>query len=69
MSYFPGLRREIAKIPELSMRNENGSYLSDFEEVEKNIKNLSEKNTQLEEKCNDLLAYLRTNKIEIPNPS
>ena len=119
-----GLRREIAKIPELSMRNENGrrtihfhafrkyfrtilgnacgrdyaealmghgfymdTYyqlpedkkkqmyldaephltLSDFEAVEKNIKNLSEKNTQLEEKFNDLLSYLRTNKIEVTN--
>ncbi len=118
------LRREISKIPELSIRNENGrraihfhafrkyfrtilgnvcgrdyaealmghgfymdTYyqlpdekkkqmyldaephltLSDFETVEKNIKKLSEKNTQLEEKFNDLLQYLRTNKIEIPN--
>jgi len=43
--------------------------LSDFEAVEKNIKNLCEKNTQLEEKFNDRLVYLRTNKIEIPNPS
>ena len=41
--------------------------ISDFETVEKNIKKLSEKNTQLEEKFNDLLAYLRTNKIEVPN--
>jgi len=30
--------------------------LSDFEAVEKNIKKLSEKNSQLEEKFNDLLA-------------
>ncbi|WP_179371563.1 tyrosine-type recombinase/integrase [Nitrosopumilus ureiphilus] len=119
-----GLRREIAKIPELSVRNENGRraihfhafrkyfrtilgnvcgrdyaealmghgfymdtyyqlpeekkkqmYLdaepqltiSDFETVEKNIKMLSAKNTQMEEKFNDLLQYLRTNKIEVPN--
>jgi len=41
--------------------------ISDFETVEKNIKKLSEKNTQLEEKFNDLLQYLRTNKIEVPN--
>jgi len=40
--------------------------LSDFETVEKNIKKLSEKNTQLEEKFNDLLQYLRINKIEVP---
>ena len=41
--------------------------ISDFEAVEKNIKKLSEKNSQLEEKFNDLLQYLRTNKIEVPN--
>ncbi|GEM_PF-3846398 len=41
--------------------------ISDFETVEKNIKILSAKNTQLEEKFNDLLQYLRTNKIEVPN--
>ena len=40
--------------------------ISDFETVEKNIKKLSEKNSQLEEKFNDLLAYLRTNKIDVP---
>ena len=33
----------------------------------KNIKKLSVKNTQLEEKFNDLLQYLRTNSIEIAN--
>ena len=41
--------------------------ISDFETVEKNIKKISEKNSQLEEKFNDLLSYLRTNKIEVPN--
>ncbi|WP_428325942.1 tyrosine-type recombinase/integrase [Nitrosopumilus sp.] len=41
--------------------------ISDFETVEKNIKELSMKNSQLEEKFNDLLDYLKTNKIEIPN--
>ena len=41
--------------------------ISDFETVEKNIKKLSEKNTQLEEKFNDLLQYLKTNSIEVPN--
>jgi len=41
--------------------------ISDFKEVEKNIKKISEKNTQLEEKFNDLLQYLRTNSIEVPN--
>ena len=41
--------------------------ISDFKTVEKNIKILSAKNSQLEEKFNDLLQYLRTNKIEVPN--
>ena len=41
--------------------------ISDFETVEKNIKVLSVKNSQLEKKFNDLLEYLRTNSIEIPN--
>jgi len=40
--------------------------ISDFEAVEKNIKTLSAKNNQLEEKFNDLLQYLRTNSIQIP---
>jgi len=41
--------------------------ISDFKEVEKNLKILSAKNTLLEEKFNDLLAYLRANSIEVPN--
>jgi len=41
--------------------------ISDFVTVEKNIKKLSVKNSQLEEKFDDLLQYLRTNKIEVPN--
>ena len=41
--------------------------ISDFKTVEKNIKILSAKNTQLEEKFNDLLQYLRTNSIEVPH--
>lgn len=118
------LKREIKKIPELSIRNENGRFaihfhafrkyfrtvlgnvcgrdyaealmghgsyidtyyqlpdekkrqmymdaelhltMSDFVAVENNLKKLSEKNSQLEEKFNDLLQYLQTNKINIPN--
>jgi len=41
--------------------------ISDFEQVEKNFKVISAKNSQLEEKFNDLLQYLRTNSIEVPN--
>lgn len=52
---------------EMYLEVESYLTISDFKTVEKNIKNLSEKNTQLEEKFNDLLQYLRTNKIEVPN--
>ena len=41
--------------------------ISDFKAVEKDIKILSAKNIQLEEKFNDLLSYLRTNSIQVPN--
>jgi len=41
--------------------------LSDFKAVEKNLKVLTAKNTHLEEKFNDLLSYLRTKSIEVPN--
>ncbi len=118
-----GLRREIAKIPELSIRNENGrraihfhafrkyfrtilgnvcgrdyaealmghgfymdTYyqlpedkkkqmyldaepeltLSDFKEVEKNIKTLSIKYSELEAKFNDLKVYSMTDSIQVP---
>ena len=117
------LRREIAKIPELSVRNENGrraihfhgfrkyfrtilgnvcgrdyaealmghgfymdTYyqlpdekkkkmfleaetqltISDYESVEKDMKVLDTKYQNLENKVDDLMAYLRTNSIEVP---
>jgi integrase len=41
--------------------------LSDFKAVEKNLKVLSAKNTHLEEKFDDLLQYLRTKSIEVPD--
>lgn len=41
--------------------------ISDFEEVEKNIKVLSVQNSHLEKKFNSLLQYLRTNSIEVSN--
>jgi integrase len=40
--------------------------ISDFEAVEKNFKTLSEKNTQLEIKFEELMEYLRTKSIQIP---
>jgi len=55
------------KKKEMYLEAEPHLTISDFESVEKNIKKLSEKNTQLEEKFNDLLSYLKTSKIEVPN--
>ncbi len=52
---------------EMYLEVESLLTISDFETVEKNIKKISEKNSQLEEKFNGLLQYFRTNKIEIPN--
>jgi len=40
--------------------------LSDFKAVEKNFKALSAKHTQLESKLDDLVNYLQTNSIQIP---
>jgi integrase len=55
------------KKKEMYLEVEPHLTISDFITVEKNIKKISEKNSQLEEKFNDLLHYLRTNSIEIPN--
>lgn len=52
---------------EMYLEAEPHLTLSDFETVEKNIKKLSEKNNQLEEKFNNLLEYLKENKIKLPN--
>jgi predicted nuclease with TOPRIM domain len=52
---------------EMYLEAEPHLTISDFKAVEKNIKALSTKNSQLEEKFNDLLQYLRTNSIEVPN--
>jgi len=41
--------------------------ISDFKAVEKNMKMLSVQNSKLEEKFNDLLQYLRSNSIGVPN--
>ncbi len=40
--------------------------ISDFEKVEKNFKTLSSKYNNLETKVDDLLQYLRTNSIQVP---
>ena len=43
------------------------ALISDFTEVKKNLKTLSGKNFELEEKFNDLIQYLRVNSIAVPN--
>ena len=52
---------------EMYLEAESHLTISDFKAVEKNIKALSAKNSQLEEKFNDLLQYLKTKSIEVPN--
>ena len=48
----------LAKLPHLT--------ISDFKAVEKDMKVLSTKYQNLENKVDDLMAYLRTNSIEVP---
>ena len=52
---------------EMFLQAEPYLTMSDFVAVEKNIKTLSEKNTQLEAKFEELMHYLRTNNIQVPN--
>jgi mRNA-degrading endonuclease YafQ of YafQ-DinJ toxin-antitoxin module len=56
---FDGLQMYLDAEPHLT--------ISDFKAFEKNLKTVMAKNSQLEEKFNDLLHYLRTNSIEVPN--
>jgi len=44
-----------------------GHSISDFKAVEKDMKVLSTKYQNLENKVDDLMAYLRTNSIEVPD--
>ena len=55
------------KKKQMYLNAESDLTISDFKQVEKNFKVISAKNSQLEEKFNDLLQYLRTNSIEVPN--
>jgi phage shock protein A len=41
--------------------------ISDFKQVEKNIKTLSMKYSELEEKFNELKQYAMTESIQVPN--
>jgi len=54
---------------EMYLQAETHLTISDFKAVEKDIKILSAKNSQLEEKFDDLLQYLRTNSISIEVPN
>ena len=57
----------VEKRREMYLQAEPQLTISDFKAVEKSIQTISAKNSQLEEKFNDLLQYLRTNCIEVPN--
>jgi len=41
--------------------------ISDTRAVEQNLKTLSAKHSQLETKVDELMQYLRTNSIEVPD--
>jgi len=50
----------------LYLKAEPHLTISDSKTIEENLNLLSEKYTSLETKVNDLLAYLRTNSVEVP---
>lgn len=52
---------------EMFLQAEPYLTMSDFVAVEKNIKTLSEKNTHLEARFEELMQYLRTSNIQVPN--
>ena len=52
---------------EMYLDAESHLTISDFEAVEKNMKVLSTKYQNLENKVDDLMQYLRTNSIEVPD--
>jgi len=56
----------IEKRQEMYLQAEPHLTISDFKAVEKNMKVLSTKYQNLESKVDDLMSYLRTNSIEVP---
>jgi len=59
--------QSVEERQELYLKAEPQLTISDFKVVEKNMKVLSTKYQNLENKVDDLMAYLRTNSIEIPD--
>lgn len=57
----------VEKRQEMYLKAEAELTISDFKAVEKDMKVLSTKYQNLENKVNDLMAYLRTNSIEVPD--
>jgi len=57
----------VEKRREMYLQAEPHLTISDFKSVEKNMKVLSTKYQNLENKVDDLMAYLRTNSIEVPD--
>lgn len=56
----------VEKRQEMYLKAEPFLTISDFKAVEKDMKVLSTKYQNLENKVDDLMAYLRTNSIEVP---
>ena len=57
----------VEKRREMYLKAEPHLTVSDFKAVEKDMKVLSTKYQNLENKVDDLMAYLRTNSIEVPD--
>ena len=57
----------VEKRQEMYLKAEAELTISDFKAVEKDMKVLSTKYQNLENKVDDLMAYLRTNSIEVPD--
>lgn len=57
----------VEKKQEMYLQAEPQLTISNFKDVEKDIKKLSTKYQNLEYKVDDLIVYLRTNSIEIPD--
>ena len=55
------------KRKEMYLKAEPFLTVSDYKAVENNMKSLSVKYQNLESKVDDLMSYLRTNSIEVPD--
>jgi len=57
----------MEKRREMYLQAEAALTITDFKAVEKNMKSINAKYQHLENKVDDLMAYLRTNSIEVPD--